>query len=238
MQGDLPAAQTELERADFPEIWERCQLLRLPANDVDYLELGRLRWLITAGKSSDALPTLENAISLATSQRRLRRAMKLTVLRSLALEGAGNTVAATAVMREILKTACNQGIMRLVLDEGRGAHNIVLRLERSTRCEPESQRDPIFLDYLQRMLQGFGPLLEDAATQAGSDSRGPIPALTASEMKVLQLLAAGYSNKAMSEKLFVSDSTVRTHVRNISLKLDTHSRTQAIAKARLLGLIN
>ena len=56
-------------------------------------------------------------------------------------------------------------------------------------------------------------------------------------IRVLQLLVEGYSNSAMAEKLYVSDSTVRTHLRNINAKLGAHSRTQAVAIARRLGLI-
>jgi LuxR family maltose regulon positive regulatory protein len=62
--------------------------------------------------------------------------------------------------------------------------------------------------------------------------------LTPKELKVLKLLAEGYSNAAMADKLFVSDSTVRTHLRNINIKLAVHSRTQAIVAARRLGLLH
>ncbi|KTT13464.1 hypothetical protein NS331_24260 [Pseudacidovorax intermedius] len=61
--------------------------------------------------------------------------------------------------------------------------------------------------------------------------------LTRKEIRVLELLAAGYSNAAMAEKLFVSDSTVRTHLRNINLKLGARSRTQAVALARQAGVV-
>ena len=61
--------------------------------------------------------------------------------------------------------------------------------------------------------------------------------LTRKEIRVLQLLAEGYSNSAMAEKLFVSDSTVRTHLRNINMKLNARSRTQAVAIARRLGVL-
>jgi LuxR family maltose regulon positive regulatory protein len=61
--------------------------------------------------------------------------------------------------------------------------------------------------------------------------------LTRKEIRVLQLLAEGYSNSAMAEKLFVSDSTVRTHLRNINMKLNAKSRTQAVAIARRLAVI-
>ncbi len=105
--------------------------------------------------------------------------------------------------------------MHLVLDEGRGAATLVSRLERILRSDPPSQRAPIFLDYLQRM-QACGPFEDDTVTLAPGR---PTPALPSSELKLLHLLAEDCSTKAMSERLFVSDSAVRTHVRNISTKL-------------------
>jgi LuxR family maltose regulon positive regulatory protein len=74
----------------------------------------------------------------------------------------------------------------------------------------------------------------DAEAPAGDAMKEP---LTRKEIRVLQLLAEGYSNNAMAEKLFVSDSTVRTHLRNINMKLDAKSRTQAVAIARKIGVI-
>ena len=76
-----------------------------------------------------------------------------------------------------------------------------------------------------------------AAGQASADLRELPEPLTLKEIRVLQLLAEGYSNSAMAEKLFVSDSTVRTHLRNINTKLKAHSRTQAVAIARRLRMI-
>jgi len=97
-------------------------------------------------------------------------------------------------------------------------------------------RDPILGDYLQRLLSAFGPLPSEP--EAGTElAHGVLEPLTRKEIRVLQLLVEGYSNSAMAEKLFVSDSTVRTHLRNINTKLGAHSRTQAVAIARKLGLL-
>jgi LuxR family maltose regulon positive regulatory protein len=80
-----------------------------------------------------------------------------------------------------------------------------------------------------------------AARGVSGANRGDRPQLldplTPKEIRVLQLLAEGYSNSAIAEKLFVSDSTVRTHLRNINNKICAHSRTQAVAIARRLGVI-
>jgi ATP/maltotriose-dependent transcriptional regulator MalT len=57
------------------------------------------------------------------------------------------------------------------------------------------------------------------------------------EIEVLKLIAAGLTNQEIAERLFISLNTVRTHTKNINSKLDVHSRTQAIARAKKLGLI-
>ncbi len=67
--------------------------------------------------------------------------------------------------------------------------------------------------------------------------QAPLEPLRARELEVLQLLAAGRSNQEIAEELIVSVGTVRWHLKNIYGKLDVHSRTQAIARARALGLI-
>ncbi len=61
--------------------------------------------------------------------------------------------------------------------------------------------------------------------------------LSSREYEVLQLLARGHSNADIAEKLFLSISTVKTHVSNLFIKMDVKSRTQAIEKAGRLNII-
>ncbi len=87
-------------------------------------------------------------------------------------------------------------------------------------------------------MRALGPATSAETDGSSHPSPGaPLEPLTRKEIRVLQLLAEGYSNTAMAEKLFVSDSTVRTHLRNINTKLGARSRTQAVAIGRRLGLI-
>ena len=58
-----------------------------------------------------------------------------------------------------------------------------------------------------------------------------------SERDVMRLVAAGLSNQAVGEALFISDDTVKSHLRRIFERLGVTSRTQAIHKAQQLGLI-
>ena len=57
------------------------------------------------------------------------------------------------------------------------------------------------------------------------------------EFEVLELIAAGLSNQDIADRLFVSNSTVKTHVSNVLAKLDASRRTEAIAKAKEMRII-
>ncbi len=61
--------------------------------------------------------------------------------------------------------------------------------------------------------------------------------LSERELEVLRLIASGLTNAEAGRKLFIAPSTVKKHLENIYDKLDTRSRTQAIARAREIGLL-
>jgi len=61
--------------------------------------------------------------------------------------------------------------------------------------------------------------------------------LTERELEVLRLVARGMSNRAVAESLFLSENTVKNHVRNILDKLEAHSRMEAVVKASKVGLL-
>lgn len=61
--------------------------------------------------------------------------------------------------------------------------------------------------------------------------------ISARELEVLQLMAKGFSNQEIANTLFVSVSTIKTHISNLFFKLEASRRTQAVEKAKNLGLI-
>jgi DNA-binding CsgD family transcriptional regulator len=69
---------------------------------------------------------------------------------------------------------------------------------------------------------------EGALEQAGISKR---------ELEVLELMAGGFSNQEIADRLFVSLNTVKTHSTNLFQKLDARRRTQAVQRAKTLGLI-
>jgi LuxR family maltose regulon positive regulatory protein len=168
---------------------------------------------------------------------RHRRALKLGLLRALALQRASDLAGALQQMDEVLRSASQEGFVRLILDEGPDAASLVQLC--AARAQEQAlagvRVDPLFEEHLQRLLQMFGPIATAPIEAAGAPA-GQEP-LTRKEIRVLELLAEGYSNSAMAEKLFVSNSTVRTHLRNINAKLDAKSRMQAVVIARKQGLV-
>ena len=61
--------------------------------------------------------------------------------------------------------------------------------------------------------------------------------LSARELDTLKLVAEDLTNQEIADKLFISLNTAKTHVKNILLKLDVEKRTQAISKAKEMGII-
>ncbi len=237
LQGNGPACADELERADDESVWSRARQLQLAAHDIEDIEIGRWRWAIRFGDHRQALAQLPLAIGAARAGSRLRRSLRLRVLMAMAQHRDGEVATARATMATVLRDTCAEGFVRLVLDEAEPAGALIRALAASAEEDESVRANPLMAVYLQRLGAILGPGGTGDPPAAGSSSALALEALTRTEIRVLQLLAEGYSNSAMAEKLFVSDSTVRTHLRNINMKLDARSRTQAVAIGRRLGLI-
>jgi LuxR family maltose regulon positive regulatory protein len=229
-QGNGPASLDELRRANDEAVWERERRQRLPAHDLDYFELARLRWELTFGDVHTALAQLVREKEEAERSRRYRRLLKLRLLHAIGLQRSGDVAQAVKEADAVLRVASEEGFVRLILEEGAAVAPLIRSYEALSREASGALRNPILSEYVQRLLKVLGPET-DAVHGALQEP------LTRSEIRVLQLLAEGDSNGAIAEKLFVSDSTVRTHLRNINVKLGAHSRTQAVANARRLGII-
>jgi DNA-binding NarL/FixJ family response regulator len=78
-----------------------------------------------------------------------------------------------------------------------------------------------------KLLAEFNSL----ARQAAAQEQLPAPVLTARELEVLRLVARGMSNRDVADKLYISENTVKNHVRNILEKLHMHSRMEAVMYA-------
>ena len=86
-----------------------------------------------------------------------------------------------------------------------------------------------------KLLNEFASMVKRSDDRAGV----PAPRLTDRELQVLKLVARGHNNRDIAKELFISENTVKNHVRNILEKLHLHSRMEAVVYAvreRLLDI--
>jgi len=92
------------------------------------------------------------------------------------------------------------------------------------------------LEAIRAASSGQTRLPAEMATKLAERLRSP--EMTARELEVLQLIAAGHSNQEIAKALFIAESTVKAHVNSILSKLGVNDRTQAVMKAVKRGIIH
>ncbi|HMQ32225.1 MAG TPA: LuxR C-terminal-related transcriptional regulator, partial [Chloroflexaceae bacterium] len=147
-------------------------------------------------------------------------------LQALCHHARGDGEAALTSLGRALAQAAPEGYVRVFADEGPPMATL-LRLARARGIEPA---------YCAALLGAF-PGAVPAAPDGSPDQSALVEPLTARELEVLRLIAAGASNQGVADALILSVGTVKKHVNNILGKLGVHSRTQALARARDLGLL-
>jgi LuxR family transcriptional regulator, maltose regulon positive regulatory protein len=193
------------------------------------------RVLLAQDRPGQALALLDRLHAAALSQDRIGSVIEAGALRALALAAGGEEAAAVDTLAETLTLACPQGYVRVFADEGAPMAALLGRLVAAQRAEHAAARR-VPLGCLSRLLQAFrvqrsGPGVPVAAVP------GMVEHLTARELEVLGLLAAGRSNQAIAAELVVALDTVKKHVTHVLDKLGAANRTEAVARARQLDLI-
>ena len=155
--------------------------------------------------------------------------LKVMVLQAVALHMNGEKDKAVQLLCDALALASPGGFIRLFVDEGPPMAHLL----------SEAEASGMLPDYTGKLLA----VLEAEAQKRENTSSLPPPAqpliepLSPRELEVLHLMAQGLSNQEMCERLFLALSTVKGHNRTIFGKLQVQRRTEAVARARALGLL-
>jgi LuxR family maltose regulon positive regulatory protein len=159
-----------------------------------------------------------------------RALLVLLALEALALETLGRREAAAETLARALALAAPDGAVRPVLDEGAPMADLARRVAGRGGTDAAGARALL-------AAFGAGPAAREAAP-AGSPGAALVEPLTERELEVLGLVAGGLSNEGIAERIFLSASTVKWHLRAIYGKLGAERRTDAVARARALGLLD
>jgi LuxR family transcriptional regulator, maltose regulon positive regulatory protein len=189
------------------------------------------RLLRAQGRHREALGLLEEPREAAEASGRTGDLIEVITLQALALwEGRERDLAVGALAKAMV-LAEPESYVRTIVDEGPPMAEILSGMLQATNRG--SLDPPVASRYLRKLLA----VLERDSARTASPVGGLPERLSGREREILQLVAAGKSNRRIAAELFVSVGTVKTHLNNLYRKLGAHSRTQAVARARDLNLI-
>ena len=201
----------------------------------EYLVLARV--LLARARPGPALALLGRLHAAAAAQGRIGSVIEIRALQALALAASGDDAAAVEALAEALTLGHPEGHVRVFADEGAPMRALLGRLIAAQRTEHAAAR-AVPLDYLARLLHAFDQQhTEPGSGRATAALPGLLEPLTAREVEVLGLLGAGKSNPRIAEELVVTVDTVKKHVSHVLDKLGATNRTEAVTRARQLGLI-
>src|SRR5215208_4331545 len=225
MRNELRAAASELERASDVDEGPRS------TQDAKRISLARL--LIAREDHDEALQMLNHLRETAEAANQKGSVVEILKLQALVLRAKDEKNRAIDVMGRALALAEPEGYVRIFVDEVSPMAELlseVLEAQQSGRLDSLRRVPAHYLRKLLAALERDDPSASQPATELPE-------VLSERELEVLQLIAAGKSNRRIATELFVSVGTVKTHINNLYRKLDAHSRTQAVARARELKLL-
>jgi LuxR family transcriptional regulator, maltose regulon positive regulatory protein len=204
----------------------------------EYLVLVRL--LLAERAPERALGLLERLHAQARTQGRTGSVIEVSALQALARSSRGDQAGALAALAEALTLGAPEGYLRVFIDEGPPMAALLHKLLAGQRRERQALADAVPREYLARLVDAFeqaGLPVRPPVSRGGVVVAGLVEPLTERELEVLQLLAAGAPNRAIAEQLVVTPETVKKHLSHLFDKLGAANRTQAVARARELGLL-
>jgi LuxR family maltose regulon positive regulatory protein len=176
----------------------------------------------------DAMGLLERLLKAAEEGGRTGSVIEILVLQASAYHAQGDLPAALKPLQKALMLAEPEGYVRIFVDEGSSMMQLLGKA---------SARN-IMPDYIGKLLTAFEAEKQKSEDKPDLSHAQPlIEPLSQREREILQLIALGLSNREIGERLFLALDTVKGHNRKIFDKLQVQSRTEAIARARELGLL-
>ena len=221
-QGKLDAAAQLAEQHKLPLLQARIQLAR--------------------GEPSAALALLDAFRRQVEAKGWADERLKAMVLQALALYTQGEKDKAVQSLGEALALAEPGGFIRLFVDEGEKMRLLIVDFRFSIEKQPR-EREPQLVDYVDKLMAAFGQPATVTQSETSNQKskiqnrKSKIDTLSPRELEILKLIAQGLSNRQISERLFLALSTVKGHSRIIFDKLQVQRRTEAVARARELGLL-
>ena len=202
-------------------------------NEPRYIALARV--YLAQGQPERAIFLLQRLLAAAQQAGRVWIQIELRALLGLALHANGQEKEALLFLIETLASAEPQGYVFSFLVAGSALCSLLRKLLESQL--PAVLERPHLIAYVHRLLAAFGVSASENVSAPRVPAVQLLEPLSDREQEILQSIDTGLSNREIADKLYISVSTVKTHINNLYGKLGASSRTQALAIARKLGLV-
>lgn len=166
--------------------------------------------------------------------------IEIQVLRSFVFQAMYDRISALEALEEAVILAQPEDYVRTFVDAGQKMRLLIEDLKLLIEDEdgdlsPETLST---LGYLNRLLSAFPPSAPPAKSKIKIRKATMVEPLTERELEVINLIAAGLTNRDIAAQLVIAPGTVKRHAHNIYTKLNVSNRTEAVAKARELELFS
>jgi LuxR family maltose regulon positive regulatory protein len=225
-QGDLQAATH----------WAASLLRRLGSDDPFRFEnevthIAQARVLIAQNKPEEGIALLSHLEEIARSTGRMGRLLEILLLQASALWQRGECEHALLALTRCLELAAPEGYARLFLDEGKPMQSLLVQWLVHASDSPQRT-------YASHLLSQFETELHSSEVQEKDSRMGDlVEPLSQRELEVLHLIALGRTNQEIARQLIVAPGTVKAHTASIYRKLNVTNRTEAVARARQIGIL-
>lgn len=256
LEGDIEAASAwarERERANYVASADGDEP---PPYLREWEEIVLARLYLAQHRAADALALLTALDTAAEAGGRVARLLEILVLKALAHDALGDTAATLRALRQAVELGKSERFVRVFIEGGPSMQRLLSHLlarlhtdlARSGR-HGRQRRTASLRPYIASLLDALalakrgasqGHAEHMAAPRTGeraADVGLPAPKLTPRQRVVIRLIANGASNDDVADALVIQLSTAKRHASNIFARLDVHSRTQAVARARALGFL-
>jgi LuxR family maltose regulon positive regulatory protein len=214
--GKLAEADAELHRLDV----EAEPKIPFAYYGRVYISLAQLH--LAQGNLAAAEQTLDRVVEFAQASGQRRWIMSAQIVRAMLYLTRRELSPALSALAEALELSEPAGFIQEFLDEGEPMRQLLV----------EAIRHHVKPEFAQQLLQRF------STDRIAAQPIGLVEPLSDREIEVLKLVAEGRSNQEIAAKLYLSLRTIKFHTSNIYGKLSVKNRTEAVAKARDLGLLS
>jgi ATP/maltotriose-dependent transcriptional regulator MalT len=230
--GRVKEARLSVDHLDRYVETKQAGSVRSGAEIAQYRTLSRWRVSWAEGPSREAVAALRQLYHRAIDRHDLYAGCRLAVELADMLASIGESAGADALFFHTIKSGATAGLYQVFLEKRAGSGTLLRRAY--DRADAASSTDREVLPFVGSLLSRWEVYhAESALVQPTSVINDT---LTARERDILARIGEGLPNKGIARALDISPETVKSHVKNIFLKLAVTARAEAVSRGRSLGL--